>query len=230
MAATMIELVIFDLDGLLVDSQPLQYKAYNRVFSDYGYPISREDWQTMVRQSYSIKRWIEENELPLDPELIRNQKKESYDRFIEEELQLKPGAKEAVELLSEKYRLCIASASRIESIEAVVKKFSLADYFRTFVSDNTVSRGKPFPDVFLEAASQMKTVPEQCIVIEDSVAGLRAAKEAGMLCIICPDSYIDTPLEQYRDADLIVDRLDDISISIIEELGATCQHTRTSNG
>ena len=217
----MIEVVIFDLDGLLVDSQPLQYRAYNRVFSDHGYPIGHEDWQTMVRQSYSIKRWIEEHELPLDSELIRNRKKEIYDRLIKEELQLKPGAKKAVELLSREYRLCIASASRIESIEAVVRKFSLTDFFGAVISDSVVRRGKPFPDVFLEAASQMKTTPNQCVVIEDSVAGLRAAKKAGMPCIICPDSYINTPLEQYRDAELIVNSLEDISIAVIKGIGTT---------
>jgi len=215
----MIEVIIFDLDGLLIDSQPLQYKTYNQVFSEYGYPISCEDWQLMVTQSYSIQRWIEEHKLPLDPESIRNQKKEIYDPLIREELQLKPGAKKTVELLSRKYQLCIASSSRIESIQASLEKFSLIDYFKVLMSDTTALRGKPFPDIFLKAASQMKTMPNRCVVIEDAVGGLRAAKEAGMLCIICPDSYIGTPLEQYSDADLIVNSLEDISIETIEKLG-----------
>ncbi len=214
----MIEVIIFDLDGLLIDSQPLQYKTYNNVFSKYGYPISRGDWQFMVTQSYSIQRWIEENKLPLDPESIRNQKKEIYDPLIREEVQLKPGAKKTVQLLSRKYQLCIASSSRIESIQASLEKFSLLDYFKALISDSTTFHSKPFPDIFLEAASQMKTTPNRCVVIEDSVGGLRAAKEAGMLCIICPDSYIGTPLDQYNEADLIVNDLEDISIETIEKL------------
>jgi hypothetical protein len=79
-----IEVVIFDLDGLLIDSQPLHFKTYNQVFSEYGYPISRDDWQLIVTQSYSIRRWIEEHKLPLDPEFIRNRKKEIYEFTIKE--------------------------------------------------------------------------------------------------------------------------------------------------
>ena len=212
----MIEVVIFDLDGVLVDSQPLQYEAYNLVFSGYGYPIGHDDWRLMVQHSYSIKQWIQEKGIPLDPEKIRDEKKKIYDHFIEEKLQLKPGANNLIELLSGRYRLCIASASRIESIEAITRKFSWVDKFRCFVSDTEVRHGKPFPDVFLKAASQMRTSPSHCVVIEDSAAGLKAAKKAGMTCIVCPDSYFKVSPYEYETADVIVDSLEDIRVETIE--------------
>jgi len=214
----MIKLIIFDLDGLLVDSQPLQYKTYNQVFSQYGHPLSRDDWEIWIQKSHSARSWIEDHGLSLDPEKIRAEKKEIFDRLIEEELELKEGAQELVELLSKNYPLGLASASRMESIESCLNKFNLTDKFQIIESDVGTDRPKPYPDIYLTVAEKMQQEPPQCLVIEDSLAGLKAAKSAGMKCVICPDTFCNTLVADIEEADLIVKVLDEITLKMIEAL------------
>jgi len=214
----MIKIIIFDLDGLLVNSQPLQYKAYNHVFSKYGYPLSKDKWEEWIQNSHHVKDWIKKHNLPLNPEKIRAEKKEIYDQLIASKLNLMSGAKKVVKLLSKKYRLCIASSSRIESIEAVLQKFDLHSKFEKLISDTELEKGKPYPDIFLKAAKLMQVSPEVCLVIEDSSAGVRAAKSAGMKCIICPDPFVKKQCCEYQNADKIVRSLEEITLKTIMEL------------
>jgi HAD superfamily hydrolase (TIGR01509 family) len=212
----MIKLIIFDLDGLLIDSQPLQYKAYNQVFSKYGFPLTKNDWKEWIQNSYNPKEWIQKNNLPLEEDTIRAEKKKIYDKLIREELKLKPGAENLINKLYGKYKLCIASSSRIESIKLVVNKFNLESKFEKLISDTKMARRKPNPDVFLKAAKIMNIYPEECIVIEDSLAGLKAAKSAKMKCIICPDSFWKTDQSKFKPADKIVKTLNEVNEKMIE--------------
>lgn len=150
-----IKVIIFDLDGLLVDSQPLQYEAYNRVFTRHGFPLSKADWKEWIHNSYSPGMWIKKHGLQLDADILRAEKKVIYDELISRELKLKPGAAQVINKLGKKYRICIASSSRIESINLVLKKFKLAEKFQEVISDTEMERGKPFPDIFLVAADKM---------------------------------------------------------------------------
>ena len=215
----MIKIVIFDLDGLLVDTEPLQFKAYNQVFSRHGYPVPLGDWRRWTDQEPPpAKLWIESYDIPLDAQQIADEKKIIYDRLIQEEMELKPGAKHLVEMLSHGFRLCVASGSRIESIESSIGRYGLRGSFEKLISSTSVRRNKPCPDVFLEAASQMGTSPSECVVIEDSVIGLQAAKAADMACIICPDAFLSHPRSRYREADVIVDSLEEITLHTLREL------------
>jgi len=183
--------------------------AYNQVFSEYGYPISPKEWREWIRNSYGAPEWIQKNNLPLDAEKIRAQKKIIFDQLIWQEMELMPGAKNAVMRLSKKYPLCIASASRRETIEACLGKFHLTSKFKKIIPDEEVKRGKPHPDVFLRAAKVMGFEPSECLVLEDSPAGLKAAKAAGMKCVICPDPFSKTPLVQFKSADKIIKSLNE---------------------
>ncbi len=217
----MIEVVIFDLDGLLVDSEPLQYKAYNQVFSRHGYPVTVDEWRVWTDlDSRPAELWAEAYDVPLDAQEIADEKKVIYDRLIEEEMELKPGAKQLVETLSHDLRLCVASGSRIESIEGCLGRFGLRDYFERLFSSTSVPRNKPHPDVFLEAASRMGVSPSACVVLEDSVIGLQAAKAARMACIVCPDAFVSHPRSRYREADIIVGSLEEITPHTLRELPA----------
>jgi HAD superfamily hydrolase (TIGR01509 family) len=212
------KVIIFDLDGLLVDSQPIQYKAYNQVFTKYGFPLSILDWKNWVENSYSAKSWITKNQIPLAYEKVRSEKKEVYNELILSELELMPGAKSIVNELNNNFRLCIASASRLESIELILHKFNLRGKFETILSDKDLKRGKPHPDVFLKAAELMRVTPKECVVVEDSIAGLNAARAAGMKCVICPDKFTNTDIKQYEKADLIISSLENLSTVTILNL------------
>lgn len=220
----MIKVIIFDLDGLLIDSQPLQYDAYNQVFSKYGYPITKKEWlDDWIHNSISAKGWIEKKDLPLNHKKIRAEKKEIYNDLILSKMKLKPGAEKLIDLLSDNFPLCIASASMKVSIDIIADKFNFTSRFNKIVSDQEVhiEKSKPFPDVFLHMAEVMKVRPEECLVIEDSIAGLKAAKAAGMKCIVCPDTFSRIPLSDFKGADKIVKSLNNISLSMIDEISQT---------
>lgn len=214
----MIKTIIFDLDGLLVDSQPLQYKAYNQVFSKYGSPLTLRDWHEWIHNGYDAKFWIQKNNLLLDAEAIRSEKKKIYEQLIRDELKLKPGALNVIKKLYKKYELCIASSSRIESIKLILSKFGLESKFLKLISDTEMVKGKPYPDIFLKAAELMNAKAEECLVIEDSIAGLKAAKASKMICIICPDTFSNIKKSEYKNADKIVKCLDEITCEMIENL------------
>lgn len=214
----MFKVIIFDLDGLLVDSQPLQYQAYQQVFSNHGFPLTQVDWQEWIDHSYSVQQWIQKNNLPLDGDSLRSEKKNIYDQLIRDELQLKPGARELIDELHGKFRLCIASSSRLESIELIVDKFGLQPKFEQLISDTEIVNGKPHPDIFLKTAEAMQVKPADCLVIEDSIAGLKAAKAANMICIICPDTFSHLPLIAFTEADKIVDNLNQVTSTVVQQL------------
>jgi len=214
----MIKVIIFDMDGTLVDSTALQYKAFKIVFTNHGFSMNEDDWHEWILNSYNTKSYIEKKGLDLDSETIRAEKHKLYLELVKNELQLKPGARKVVMDLSKKYRLAVASASRMDTVKPVIQKFELEPYFEKLVSDFDIGKRKPHPDVFLHVAEEMGVKAEECIVLEDSPAGLKAAKAAGMICIICPDTFSRFPRESFKDADKIIESLKDISLETIEEI------------
>ena len=214
----MLEVVIFDLDGLLVDSEPLQFQAYREAFSRHGVSLDLGDWPEWHMLEASAARWIEAHDLPLDAEQIRAEKKVVYEALIENELTLNPGAKTLVEALSNRFRLCIASGSRPESIVASLDRFSLTSHFEQLFSATLLRRKKPYPDVYEEVLSKMQITREQALVIEDSVTGLQAATSAGIRCVVCPDTFTPSPPTDYAGAALLVDSLEELSPDKLERL------------
>ena len=212
-----IEAVIFDLDGTLVDSEPLQYQAFNEVFSRHGHPVTPLEYDEW-RGWQVIPRWIESRGLSVHPDPIRAEKKIVYEHLIRDQVTLKSGARSLVELTASHFRLAIASGSRRDSIVKCLEKFGLLHHFDTLCSVTELGRGKPHPDVFLEAARQMCISPSNAVVVEDSVTGLGAANAAGMPCIVCPDSFLPAPREALGGAALVVGSLQEVTIRQIKQL------------
>lgn len=214
----MLEVVIFDLDGLLVDSEPLQFRAYQKAFHHFGLTFDLDDWPKWHHLEASASRWVEAHDLEVDPEEIRAKKKIFYDDLVDNELTLKPDALNLVDSLSNSYRLCVASGSRPESIDNCLNRFSLTPYFEEQFSATLLQRKKPYPDVYLEALSKMKVSNQKTIAIEDSETGLKAATNAGIKCVVCPDGFTPIFDIEFPDAAMVVDSLDRLSPSILEKL------------
>ena len=210
--------VIFDLDGLLVDSEPLQFKAYREAFTSFGAAFSAGDWPRWHQLEASASRWIEAHDLDIDPEALRARKKLIYEQLVSDELTLKPGAGELVEALSGNYRLAVASGSRIESIEMCLQKFSLLQHFELLQSATELKRKKPFPDVYLTVLERMQISVGQAVAFEDSRTGCEAAVAAGLRCVVCPDVMPGTERSKYPGASLIVDSLADVDESMLTKL------------
>jgi len=211
----MIKAVIFDLDGTLVDSQPLQFKSHRDAFNKFGYDLTLKAWKEWIHNSMSSRKWVEKNNLQIDYLAVRAEWKKNYKKLVDSELKLKPGAKNLVNKLYKKFPLGVASSSSIELINLILKKFRLKAKFMVAISDTEMERGKPFPDIFLKAAVKLKVKPNECLVFEDSVAGLTAAKSASMKCIVCPDKFCPLDKKKFKSADRIVNRLKDVTMKMI---------------
>ena len=178
-------LVIFDCDGVLVDSEPLANASLSRALKAQGLDWSAEE--TMRRlMGLSLKSCVEicEAELgrKLPDDFVEKMQVITYQSFRDAPLQAVAGVKEAVTALQEAgLDTCVASSGAVEKMRFTLGLTGLWDLFdgRIF-SSSQVPRGKPFPDLFLHAAINMNVQPFDCVVVEDSVPGIRAARSAGM--------------------------------------------------
>ena len=180
--------VILDFDGLIADSEPFHYRAYNEVFERYGHTIDPEEyWVEFTSKGKGIQGEIERYNLKLDvkPEEMRQQKFEIYSRFCQSgDIKLFPEAKQFIQSLQGRFKVAIASGSWAHDIRAILKNENADSLIQTILGKDPPRPEKPFPDIFLEAARELSLPPGKCVVVEDALKGLAAAHEAGMACII----------------------------------------------
>lgn len=217
-----VEAVIFDMDGVLVESEALWDKAREDLVKETGgrwgagaqramMGMASNQWSVYVR---------DELEVPMTAAAIS---KEIVRRLIvqyEEDFPAIDGAAEVVSAAAEKWPLAVASSSNRELIDLVIKIGELDKYFKATVSAEEVGRGKPAPDVFLEAARLLGTDPANCVVIEDSANGIKAAEAAGMKIIAAPNREFPPAEEDLARADLVIETVALITNEMIEQVGA----------
>ena len=220
----MLKCLLFDLDGLLVDSESLQFRSYQYALSQFGVSLDLDAWIQWHSVEASTTRWISDQGLDLDPEEVRAVKKAHYDHLVAHELELKPGARELVEMSSKEFELGVVSSSRRESIEDCLQKFNLYKKFSTFVSGAELKRSKPYPDSYLEALKYMDMAPGNAVALEDSVTGFRAATAAGINCVVCPNHFIPKPNDAFVDAILVVESLQELNPELLR-----AAHTNAKN-
>ena len=176
-------LLIFDCDGVLVDSEPLACRIDAELLTELGFPFTSEEIMHRfvgVSLKDMLARIEDEHRRPIPAEYGPKLALSLLKRF-ETELKPIPGVREAV--LALPHRRCVASSSTPERIALSLRVTGLADLFDRVFSSVEVKRGKPAPDLFLHAADRMGTAPGDCLVIEDSVFGIEAARSAGMRVI-----------------------------------------------
>lgn len=183
-----IKAVIFDMDGVLIDSEALHHKALNSTMAVWHITIYDEEYDGYVGSKTidMCRKLVTRYHLPVTPEQLAAQKTR---KLLEEmkgngHLQSIRGV---AEFIADLYRhgvlLAVASSSYLEVIDTVLAELGLRNYFRAVVSGDQVSKGKPDPEIFLEACARLGVPPAECAVVEDSANGVRAAKAAGMFCI-----------------------------------------------
>jgi HAD superfamily hydrolase (TIGR01509 family) len=225
----MLDCVLFDLDGLLVDSEPLQFQAYRYAFDQFGIQLTMDDWIRWHSAESSTARWVESQQLDLDVAQLREVKKRYYDRLIVDELQLKPGARELVRDCAQGLQLAVVSASRRESIEACLDNFDLGRHFTCYISGSEVARSKPFPDPYLAGLQALQTTADRAVAVEDSLTGFRSASAAGLTSVVCPDHFIARPENTFDGADLVVGSLLELNASHLRQTHAARHMLATNN-
>lgn len=202
----MIEAVVFDLDGVLLDSEHLWDEVREELARERGgrwHQRAHADMMGMSSTEWS--RYLQEViGLPEPPEEISAEVVRRMLARYEAGLPLVEGAVEAVRRLAGSFRLALASSSNREIIDAVLERSGLGSLFEATVSSEEVARGKPAPDVFLEAARRLGLPPERCAAIEDSGNGIRAAHAAGMRVVAIPNRRYPPPEDALALADAVL--------------------------
>jgi HAD superfamily hydrolase (TIGR01509 family) len=212
-----IQAVVFDLDGVLLQSEEVWDAVRERYVREAGGRYDDEVQRAMMGMSApEWSRYLhEEAGVWEDPEDINREVVERMLQAYRRELPLLPGAVEAVRRTAESFPLGLASSSNREVFEAVLDLAGIADCFSATVSSEEVPRGKPAPDVYLEAARRLGVAPERCAAVEDSHTGIRSAKSAGMRVVAVPNASYPPDDEALELADAVVRSLDDLTISVL---------------
>jgi HAD superfamily hydrolase (TIGR01509 family) len=213
-----VEAVVFDLDGVLVDSEQLWDEARQDLAAEHGIAWPGEASRAMM--GMSSKEWprymADEVGVPLSPGAVNEEVVSRMLRGYEDHLPLLPGAREAVERLAGRWPLGLASSSNREIIDVVLGEMGVAGLFRATVSSEEVGRGKPAPDVYVEAARRLGVDAAACVAVEDSHNGILSAKAAGMRAIAIPNPHYPPGEDALAEADLHLDDLDALTFEAIE--------------
>ncbi|MEU3661786.1 HAD family phosphatase [Streptomyces sp. NPDC032940] len=200
--------VVFDLDGTLVDSEPTYYEAGRLTLAEYGVPdftwADHEEYVGISTQE-TVAHWKRRYGLDAPAEELLAAKNRRYLELARTATRAYPEMRKFVELLAgEGVPLAVASGSSPKAIEAILSCTGLDAYLRTVVSADEVARGKPAPDVFLEAARRLGAVPADCVVVEDAAPGAAAAHAAGMRCIAVPYVAAQADAPEFATAGLLL--------------------------
>jgi HAD superfamily hydrolase (TIGR01509 family) len=209
-----IEAVVFDMDGVLVDSEHVWDEVREVLARERGGTYGPEQQRAMMGMSSpEWSRYMHEVVgLPESPEEINALVLAGMLERYAGRPPLLPGAVAAVERLAAEWPLAIASSSNRELIDAVLEHTPLGGLFRETVSSEEVARGKPSPDVYLEAARRLGVPPERCAAIEDSHNGIRAAKAAGMRTLALPNPVYPPDEESLAAADDVLASIDELTV------------------
>ena len=210
--------VIWDMDGVVADTAPYHFRAWQQVFKKRGVEFTEADFRRNFgrRNDTIIRDILGESLSQSEVDAIVIEKEESFRYRVRHNIKPLPGAIELIKSLEGKgFRIALASSAPIENIQLVLKGLGIINCFQAIVWGREVKEGKPSPQGFLLAARKLGGAPGSCIVIEDAVAGVAAAKRAGMRCLAVTNTHPKTSL---MEADLVVDTLEAVTVDDLERL------------
>ncbi len=209
--------VIFDLDGLLVDTESLFLESVQHALRAEGVNISPEEYINQdVQNGRSVLDTLEKAGRIDDAARVQSIVYQRYEELLRGNVVPMRGAVEAVRRLRSQYALAIASSSKGKFIEYILEELSIRDYFETIVSRECVGRVKPAPDSLLMVVEELHMRVSDCVLVEDSVRGLRAALAIGMPCVVIPNEL--TRNAAFDGASRILGSLDDLTTDVIKRL------------
>lgn len=216
------KLIIFDMDGVVVDTEPLYRKLNKELYDELGADITLEEQYSFVGNGSEIIWTKIKNKCNLKQdvkELMELSRKKKYEYLSREKVEITPinGIENLLSSLKNNgFMIAMASSSPRSNIEVILKKVNLINYFEYIVSGEDVKRGKPNPDIFLKAAEKFNAKAADCTVIEDSANGSIGAKAAGMKCVGFRN--LNSGNQDLSRADIIIDEFNNNGIKKIIEI------------
>jgi len=210
--------IIFDMDGVIINSEPLHFEIEMGLLEELGGKISKEEYETFVgttdyhmwstfKDRFNLKPSVEE---------LMNIKKERFIQNIQR-IELVDNFKEFMLMIhDEEYSMALASSNNKMAVDSIIEKFGLRKYLKVAISGDDVTNGKPDPEIFLKASEKMNIEPHECLVIEDAANGVIAAKAAGMKCIGLQNK--NSGNQDLSEADLVVNNFNKLDINLIKDL------------
>lgn len=226
----MLKALIFDFDGVITDAEPLHLKAFQLTLREEGINLTAKDYYDKylaLDDKTCLSMVLKDNFKNFDRVLIDAlilRKSRYYDKFIRENLVIFPGVVDFIKKAYGKYVLAIGSGALTHEIEFILECAGVRKEFNIIVSADNVENCKPNPEVFMKALERINKhdssksriiYPYECLVIEDSIAGIKAAHDAGMKCLAVTNSY---SADKLIEADMIVRSLEEVKIEDIKKL------------
>jgi beta-phosphoglucomutase len=213
-----LEAVLWDMDGVIADTADYHYGAWRDVFKERGVEFSKEDFMPHFGQRHDtiIEFGLGDKLTPEEVDAITEKKQALYRQRVSQNIVPLPGAIELIRSLNEhNIKTAVASSAVPKNIDVILQGLGIKDKFQAIAFGTEVAEGKPSPQIFELAAKKLGVKPANCVVIEDAIAGVAAAKSAGMKCIAVTNSH---PGASLKNADLIVDTLEEVDISVLSRL------------
>ena len=210
--------VIFDLDGLLADTEIISLKVYQELLEDFGIPFTEETYSREYsghREEENVQRFLDTYDLPWNFDQTLEKVYELEAQILAKGVNLKKGAKNLLAFLQrEGIPIALATSSVESRARMILDRNGILSLFDHLVFAKDVKRSKPYPDMFLKACSDLNVLPENCLVLEDSEAGIEAAYRAGIPVICIPDlkipaqSFLNKTEQVFQDLDAVRDYLE----------------------
>jgi len=210
--------IIWDMDGVIADTARHHYRAWQAVMQERGAVYTEADFRNNFgkRNDTIIKFILGDSVTPDEIEEIAVTKEDIFRRHARGNLTALPGVAALMKSSREHgFVQAVGSSAPLENIRLVMQELGIAEFFEAIVSGREVKEGKPSPQGFLLAAERLGVKPQNCVVIEDAVAGVSAAKRGGMSCLAVTNT---NPKSKLAEADLIVDSLEEVTVSRLESL------------
>ncbi|HVO25878.1 MAG TPA: HAD family phosphatase [Candidatus Margulisiibacteriota bacterium] len=214
--------VIFDLDGVLIDSEALHYKAYSEVLARFGISVSLEEYAVhWIAAGQGPEYAVRTHGLHMHPDELRALKQPVYHDILRREVALMPGTVAALTRLQPHFALALATNSNRQDVSVVTERFDLQRFFTAMVTREDYRNAKPHPDAFLTAATRLGMTPAACLVVEDAERGVLAAHRAGTAVVAIPNRFTcDSDLSL---ATVVLPSLDALSVDLVTQLVADHQ-------
>jgi beta-phosphoglucomutase len=210
--------VLWDMDGVIADTGAAHFAAWRQVMAELGRPFDEADFRRIfgLVNPDAIRLLLGETVSSHEIARIIERKETLFREAVQVHVSLLPGVETWLERLRQRgYRQAIASSAPRANIDVLLRVLNIGPYFQAIVSAEDVTKGKPNPAIFLKAAAALGVSLVRCVVVEDAVAGVQAARGAGMVCLAVATTQ---PAEKLRDADLVVERLTDLADDAFERL------------